>query len=107
MEAKDIILRALNHFLLYIQMGEHQDGKRRKNITNECISYIDNGGTVDRDWLISKNLFFVDVFNEYSQYLKNMIQDTIPNDVEISQIRAERTTTNILLNALKQHFGIE
>ena len=105
MESKDAIKRALKHFLIYIQMGDHHDGERRKNTAIECVSYIDNDGIVDKDWLISKNLFFVDVFNEYSAFLEREIKDAINNE-EVNQLRTERTTINALLKALKQVFGI-
>ena len=106
MEPKDAIKRALKHFLVHIQMGDHHDSERRKNTAIECITYIDNNGLVDKDWLISKNLFFIDVFNEYSAFLEREIKEAIPNEEEIKQLRTERITINTLLKALKQVFGI-
>lgn len=102
MEPNDIIIKALNHFLIHIQMGDHHDGERRKNNAIECLSYISNGGTVDKNWLISKNLFFVDVFNEYTSFLEQEILNAIPNDEEIRQLKNERNVVNTLLKALKQ-----
>lgn len=107
MEPKVIITKALDYYLIHIQIGNHLDGDRRKECATECISHVNDGGTIDKDWLLSKNLFFIDVFNEYSEYLKNEIQNAIPNDEKISKLREEQTTINTLLKALKQHFGIE
>ena len=106
MEPKNAIARALNHYLIYIQIGDHHDSERRKNTALECISYINDGGEVDKDWLISKNLFFIDVFSEYSAFLKREILNAIPNDEEIQQFKKERNTIDTLLKALKQVFGL-
>ena len=104
MEPEGIIVRALDHYLLYIQMGEHYDGERRKSTAIECVSYIKDGGVVDKDWLISKNLFFIDVFSEYSAFLEREILNAIPNDEEIRRLKKEQTAIDTLLKALRQVF---
>ncbi len=105
MEPREIIARALNHFLLCIQMGEHNNEERRKNTAIECISYIKEGGVVDKDWLISKNLFFIDVFSKYSAFLEQESENAIPNDEEVRRIKKEQNTVDTLQKALEQVFG--
>jgi len=106
MELKEAIEKALKHYLIHIQIGVHHDGEKKLHRTIQCLNYIENGGNIDKDWIVGKNLLFVDVFNEYSKYLKDEIQNALPDDNEVSKLRTERTTINLLLQGLKQHLGI-
>lgn len=106
MNPKDTVLNALNYYLKHIQIGEHHDGENRTNHALHCLDYIQNKGIVDRDWLISNNLFFVDVFSKYKGFLKSEMQSTTLDECTIAQLRKEHQIINTLLQALKQVFGI-
>ena len=106
MEPANAIKKSLEHYLIYIQMGNHYNWEKRLKCAKDSLSYIENGGNIDKDWLKSNPLFFADVFQTYSDFLKRSIQDAIPCEENVSQLQEERRIINTLLNALKQFLNI-
>lgn len=101
MDIKEAIKNALEHYLIHIQMGEHHDWEQKLQCTKDCLSHIENDGLVNKDWLMSKNYFWVEVFQSYSDFLKRQIQGTSPIDSDLPSMQEERRTINKLLAALK------
>ena len=106
MEPTTAITKSLKHYLVHIQIGNHHDWEKRLECAKDSLSYIENGGNVDKDWLKNNPLFFVDVFQTYSDFLKRAIQEAIPTEENVSQLQEERRIINTLLNALKQFLKI-
>ena len=106
MKPNNTIIKALEHYLIHIQMGNHYDWEKRLKYAKDKLSFIENGGTVDEDWIKSSPLFFTDVFQTYSDFLKRSIQDAIPDDEDVCRLQEERRIINTLLNALKQFLNL-
>lgn len=106
MEPTNAIKKSLEYYLIHIQIGNHYNWEKLLEYAKDSLSYIENGGNVDGDWLKRNPLFFADVFQTYSDFLKLSIQDAIPCEENVSQLQEERRIINTLLNALKQFLNI-
>ena len=47
---------ALYNYLVYVQTAGHHYGDIKRELTEKCISYINNGGVINKEWINSQQI---------------------------------------------------
>ena len=75
MDARSIIEKALNCYLVYVQTDGQFYGEGRKALIEVCISHLQKGGVVSKEWL-DKHPIINEALRLYQQTLKDEFQST-------------------------------
>lgn len=89
MDAKSIINKALNGYLVYTQMDGCFCGDYKKSQAEACISYIARGGIVSEKWLKEQT-----ILNEALRLYSDTLKDELYGD---SSGREEYRLVNMLI----------
>ena len=98
MDAKVVIEKALNHYLSYVKICTPFDWESKAVSAQNCLSYIQNNGIIDINWLKS-NIIFADVLKTYHLYLDNLIKEN-DSAIDINTLREIRKFIISLKNEL-------
>ena len=102
---KHTLLKALNDYLLHIQLDPIGDITSKINAVVTCRNYVDaiDGDVVNADWVKSNCIIILPAIDYQRKALKREIDDAkIINDEEaLSKARAEYRNLQPFLNLLK------
>ena len=94
MELKTVVYNALVYQSKCVQIDCKYDGEERLKHNNKHLSYIAEGGQVDKEWLLVDANYFLSVFDQYNKYLKEQLNETDLLFDDIEGVKQERRVLN-------------